>query len=69
MTFDFTFAEDPDFQRILRTYQHLTNDELEQEIKDRTSRRYSTRMVGAAGCMTDAYVLNACSKILNERGV
>lgn len=57
------------FEDIYRSYRHLTNDELKQEIHDRTARRYDVRMVGADGCMIDSYVIKVCETILAERGI
>lgn len=56
-----------DYAWIKRSYSHLTNDELQQELHDRAARRYDTRKVGADSCMTDAWVLRACREILKER--
>lgn len=56
------------YEMILKRYSHLSDDELRQEIKDRTARRYSTSMVGADGCMIDADVLRACRELLDRRG-
>lgn len=57
-----------EYEKILRSYSHLTNDELRLEIKLRSAHRYNTRMVGAEGCMVDAYVLRACRELLDRRG-
>ena len=55
-----------DYERLKRSYSHLTDDELRREIKDRSARRYDTRMVGADGCMTDALVLQVCRELLDN---
>lgn len=57
------------YEGIKRTYSHLTNEELQQELKDRTARRYDTHKVGSAGCMVDAWVIRVCKELLTERGV
>lgn len=54
------------YEMILRRYNHLTDDELRQEIRIRSQRRHDTRMVGADGCMTDAYVIQACKELLDS---
>lgn len=54
------------YEMILRRYSHLTDDELRQEIQIRSQRRYDTRMVGADGCMTDAWVIRACKELLDS---
>ena len=48
-------------------YNHLTSDELKAEIEYRTTHPYDYRMVGADGCMTDAYVIRVCKELLSER--
>ena len=55
------------YEMILKRYSHLSDDELRQEIKDRTARRYSTSMVGSDDCMIDANVLRACRELLDSR--
>ena len=55
------------YEMILKSYSHLTDEELKQEIQDRSSRRYDTHKTGADGCMTDAWVLRACRELLDTR--
>ena len=53
---------------IKRRYNRLSSEDLKCEIHDRGRRRYSTRKVGAADCMIDAWGIKACREILKERG-
>lgn len=55
------------YERIKRSYSHLSSEELRKEISERSRRRYNTHKVGAADCMIDSWVLRACNEILNER--
>lgn len=55
------------FEEIKRRYNRLSSAELEQELKDRRTRRNSTWMTGAADCMVSAHIVRACSEILTER--
>ena len=57
------------FEEIKRRYNRLSSAELEQELKDRRTRRNSTYMVGAADCMLSAHIVRACSEILAERKI
>lgn len=56
------------YEMILKRYNHLTDDELREEIRLRSTHRYDTRMVGADGCATDANVIRACRELLDTRG-
>ena len=56
------------YEMILRSYGHLTDNELREELEYRTSHRYSTRGVGADGCMINTYVIQACRELLDSRG-
>lgn len=57
------------FEEIKKRYSYLSAAELEQELKERTTRpcRTSTWMAGADCCMLNAYVVRACREILAER--
>lgn len=56
------------YEHIKRSYSHLTDAELKEELHDRTARRYSTNKVCADGCMIDAWVIRACRELLDSRG-
>jgi len=57
------------FEEIKKRYNYLTTPELEQELKERTTRRRSSWMAGAECCDIEANAIRACREILRERAI
>ena len=57
------------FEEIKKRYNYLTTLELEQELKERTTRRRSSWMVGADCCDIESNTIRACREILRERAI
>lgn len=53
---------------LKKMYSELTNDQLREEIRWRSSRPWTSHMISGSDCMVVPTIKGICREILRERG-